>query len=63
MELSTLVLAVVAIIVIISLGKMIFHSLRFILAVLVVVLVLIFVFGISFGDLVNGITALVLWVF
>ena len=63
MDLISLVLIVVVAMILVSLGKFLLHSIRALFYILLVALVVVFVFGISYMDLLGWAAKIVLWAF
>ncbi len=63
MELITLLMIVVVVLIVLSLGRFLLHSVRALFFVLLGALVLVFVFGLSYTDLLDWVVKILLWVF
>lgn len=63
MEIISIIGFIILIIVALSLGKIMSHALRFAFYCLLIVLFLVFIYGISFDDVRTGVTAAIMWFF
>ena len=63
MDISTLLIIIVIAIFVVFFGKILSHALRFVFYIMLIALVLIFIFGVSFSDLVGFVQNLVFTTF
>lgn len=63
MEILTIASIIVGIIVFLSLGRILIHSMKALLVVFVIIFGLVFMFGVSYTDLLDLGAQFILWVF
>lgn len=62
MDFMTILLAVLGVIILVTLIRFVMHSLKTVFYVLLVALVLVYFFGISFQDVFDTVVQMILWV-
>ena len=63
MDLVTIAGIIIVVVLVVSLGRMLLHSLRTVFFVLLFILLLVFLFGVSIGDIFESVTRVLFMVF